>query len=101
MAAPSITDYYLVADVYCTRPTRITDSRFTLQSATGPVSPGPVNIQVHCDDSTSTGGGPNGTAPPPGTYQVGVELTLKDGSKVALSLGRLFVDTSGERHLVP
>ncbi len=41
------------------------------------------------------------TGPPPGTYQLGVEVTLKDGSKIALSLGRLVVDPGGERHLVP
>jgi hypothetical protein len=93
----SVSDGALGAQVYCTRPTRVDTADFVIKQGTTRVPTGAFNITVNCADSSSTGGGVGG--PPAGTYDLGVELTLKGGGKLALPIGKLVVDPNGERRI--
>ncbi len=97
VAVPNLADVYVGVDVYCVRPSKITNAEVILMTGTTRVPTGGVNAQVHCGSSVSVSGGTG--APPTGTYELSVELTVQGSGKVTLPLGRLIVDATGDRLL--
>lgn len=97
VAIAELTADYLDVDVFCVRPSRVTDSAVIVTSGATRVPTGGVNVHVRCTGSTSTGGGSG--APPVGRYGLAVELAVAGAGKVTLPLGTLIVEPSGERRL--
>jgi hypothetical protein len=98
VATATLSDSSLGADVYCVRPSRITDSELIAKVGGARYKPA-FNVTVHCNGSASTGGLADGTTLPTGTYELIVELTIAGSPKVELSIGTLVVHASGEREL--
>lgn len=97
VAIASATEGYLGAEVYCARPTKVDSADFVIRKGTTRVPTGSFSISVNCAESSSTAGGIGG--PPAGTYDLGIELTLKGGGKLALPIGKLVVEPNGERRI--
>ncbi len=97
VAVPNLANVYVGVDVYCVRPSKITNAEVILMTGATRVPTGAVNAQVHCGSSVSVGGGTG--APPAGTYELSIELAVQGSGKVTLPLGRLIVDATGDRLL--
>lgn len=97
VAVPNIANAALGIDVYCVQPSMITNATVVLMTGTTKVPAGAANVSVHCADSVSVSGG-TGT-PPPGTYDLMVELSVKNSTKTTLWLGHLVVDPTGDLRL--